>query len=323
MAFLSFLYLFVIATAGMAQSGSPQFSNSTRDTVGGLAVFETLRFQTEDPTQGTQTTQIGVLPSIITNHAVFFATASSRLSRNLGIALANLGDSNALVMISLRRDDGTLIATKTLPLLPLQQKSQFISEIFADVGELSLDFNGSVTIDSTQPVGMLVIRFRETEFTWLPVESLSNPMDVPQVAPGIGGRTAAMFADVAVGGGWTSEIVMNNTTSVPMTVRVDLFQQDGTPLVLAAKTPESATSRIGSSFPNLIIPGQGLLIQRYSNDAQLQVGYAIVTVVDDIPPMVTSTDPASNATLVAINDKIDATSPKRSIRQRSTLRRSP
>ena len=260
--FLSFLYLIVIATAGMAQSGTPQSSTNTPDSsVGGLAVFETLRFQTEDPAQGTRTTQVGVLPSTFTTNAVFLATASSRLSRNLGIAVANLGNSNALLTISLRRADGTLIATKTIPLLPRRQMAQFISEIFAEVGELSLDFNGSVTIDSTQPVGVVVIRFRGTEFTWLPVESLSNPMDVPQLAPGVGGRTATMFADVAVGAGWTSEIVMNNTTSVPMTVRVDLFQQDGTPLVTATKTPGITTSRIGSSFTNLIIPGQGLLIQ--------------------------------------------------------------
>src|SRR5438128_362690 len=84
-----------------------------------------------------------------------------------------------------------------------------------------------------------------------------------------------------------SEIVILYTSAVPLTVRVDLFKQDGTPLTT------SLSGQSGSSFQNLVIPAEGILVENNDDNGALQAGYAIVTPLDTIAPTVTSTVPAN------------------------------
>ena len=79
-------------------------------------------------------------------------------------------------------------------------------------------------------------------------------MPVPQVSPGIGGAAAVILPQFAAGGGWASEIVITNTGAAPITVRVDLFKQDGTALTT------KLNGQSGSTFTNLNIPANGVLV---------------------------------------------------------------
>jgi hypothetical protein len=63
-----------------------------------------------------------------------------------------------------------------------------------------------------------------------------------------------LLPQFAAGGGWASEINITNTGTLPLTVRVDLFKQDGTPLTTRLN------GQSGSSFVNLAVPAGGVVI---------------------------------------------------------------
>jgi hypothetical protein len=76
----------------------------------------------------------------------------------------------------------------------------------------------------------------------------------PSLSTGVGGTGAALLPEFVAGGGWASEIVIANTNTTSVTVRVDLFKQDGNPLSTALN------GQNGSSFTNLNIPAGGVLV---------------------------------------------------------------
>ena len=271
--------------------------SQTSPSTGGLVVFETFGLGA-----GTAATQAGVLPGNMTTQTVLFAAADARLSRNLGLAIVNPGSAPTNVTLTLRRGgDGTTSSVKTITIGAHQQASQFISELFSDVAEIPVDFDGSLAVTSTTPVATLGLRFRGPVFSTIPIVSPTASTPVPQVASGVGGATAVILPQFAAGGGWSSEIVISNTTAIPATVRVDLFKQDGTPLTT------SLNGQPGSSFTNLIIPPQGILIETNDDSGPLKVGYAIVTPLDTLAPTVTSTVPSNGDSGVPVNNQITAT----------------
>ncbi len=287
---LTLLCVCFSATAAFAQAfntGSPEQ----------MVVFETF-----GSGLATDATLAGILPGVMTTRTVLFATSSARLSRNLGIAVVNPNSTPAIVTMTLRRGgDGTTSSVKTITVGARQQVAKFISELFSDVAELPLDFDGNLAITSDTPVAIAGLRFRGTTFSTIPITSLSSPGPVPVVAPGVGGSAAVILPQFAAGGSWSSEIVINNTTPDPLTTRIDLFKQDGTPLTTRLN------SQSGNSFQNVVIPAEGLLILTNEDNGPLQVGYAIVTSLDTIAPMVTLTVPANGAAGVPVNQKVTAT----------------
>ena len=222
----------------------------------GLVVFET--FGERD---GSATTQAGVLPADMTTDALIFVRSNGRLSRNLGVAITNPGSTDAHITLTLRRADGTIAATKTTLVLADHQSSQFVTELFSTQPEVESDFNGTLRITSDVPVAIVGLRFRGHNFSTLPVTSLAPPTDVPVISAGVGGPGSVILPQFAAGGGWATEIVLVNSGATTLTVRVDLFKNDGTPLTA------SLNGQTASSFMSLIIPPGGVLIlaQRDNN----------------------------------------------------------
>jgi len=214
----------------------------------GLVVFETF-----GQSHGSDVIQAGVLPSEMVTHAVMFVSTSDRLSRNLGIAFTNPTSSPASVSLALRDEQGTILATSTLTLEGRHQTAQFVTQLFSVHHSLLKELTGTVEIRSDIPIAVVGLRFRGANFSTLPVTRLSNPAPVPIISPGIGGPDAVILPQFAAGGGWASEIVIANTSSVSITVRVDLFDQNGLPLVA------TLNGQSGSSFLNLTIPAGGVI----------------------------------------------------------------
>jgi hypothetical protein len=187
---------------------------------------------------------------------VLFASSGIRLSRNVGVAITNPGSGDAPVTMTLRRADGTVTSIKTVNVAAHHQVSRFISEFFADVPEVPRDFDGTLTLTSDTPVAIVALRFRGTHFSTIPITSLSPPIHFPEVTPGTGslGTNAALLPQFAADGMWSSETVVLNNGSVPLTVRIDLFKQDGTPLVT------TLNHQTGSSFQNLVIAPGGIIM---------------------------------------------------------------
>src|SRR5205809_432722 len=84
--------------------------------------------------------------------------------------------------------------------------------------------------------------------------AMVNPGPLPTIATGVGGTGAALLPEFVTGGGWATELVLMNTGTGIITVRVDLFNSSCNPL--------SATlnGHNASSFTDLNIPPGGVLI---------------------------------------------------------------
>jgi hypothetical protein len=214
----------------------------------GLVVFATF-----GELHGTIATQAGVLPSEMTKHAMLFVSTCGRLSRNLGVAIANPGASDANVTLTLRDDKGATVATKTFVVAKLTQAAKFVTELFDTHPTIAREFTGTLDITSDLPVAVIGLRFRGANFSTLPATNLSLPIPVPVISTGVGGPNAVILAQFATGGGWATEIVIANSGAADLTVRVDLFGQDGNPLV-ATLNGESK-----SSFTDILVPKGGVV----------------------------------------------------------------
>ncbi len=214
----------------------------------GLVVFETFGQK-----RGNDTTQAGVIPSELTTDAVVFVNASGRLSRNLGVAIANPGAIDATVRLTLRDQSGAVLATRDITVADKNQRARFVTELFSGQPDVPQDFEGTLLIHSSVPVAVIGLRFRGDNFSTIPTTNLSAPVPLPEVAPGVGGASAVILPHFATGGGWASEIVLANTGAAPLTVRVDVFRQSGSPLTV------SLNGQTQSSFQDLTIPAGGVI----------------------------------------------------------------
>jgi len=220
------------------------------DNIGGLVVFETF-----GRTSGKPTSQATVLPGRISTKASFFASSDITFANNVGFAIANPGGANASVTVTLRRFDGAAVSERVITVGAHQQVAQFISELFSDVAAVLQNFNGTIGVVSDYPVAIMGLRFSEGNFSTIPVTTLFPLIElpIPDLAPGVGGPGAVILPQFVADGGWSSEIVAINTTALPMIVRVDVFKQDGTPLI--TKLNEQSAS----SFLNLSIAPGGVI----------------------------------------------------------------
>ncbi len=214
----------------------------------GLVVFETF-----GQSHGSDVYQAGVLPSDMATHSVMFVNTSDRLSRNLGIAFTNPSSSPATVTLTLRDEKGTIMATNIFSLEGRHQTARFVTELFSVHKSLLHDLTGTVDIQSDNPIAVVGLRFRGQNFSTLPVVRLSIPAPVPVISTGVGGPDAVILPQFAVGGGWASEIVIVNTSGNAITVRVDLFDSSGQPLVA------NLNGQSSSSFQGLVVPAGGVI----------------------------------------------------------------
>jgi hypothetical protein len=232
---------------GSVQAGYAVITSSSTST--NLVAFATfgMRF-------GLGTNQAGVLPASLTTNALLFVDINGRLGKNLGVAIVNPNASSTNVTLTLRKSDGTQLGSTTITVAALQQTSKFVTELFSGQPSIPRDLTGTLAITSTSPVSVIGLRFRWWNFSTLPVTNLSTPSPVPQIAAGIGGPSSILLPQFVAGGGWGTEIVIVNTGTTSLTVRVDLFKPDGT----ALKATLNGTT--ASSFTDIVIPGGGVFV---------------------------------------------------------------
>jgi hypothetical protein len=208
---------------------------------------------------GTTATQAGVVAPPLITSAFMFVDVSDRLLKNLGVSIVNPNAASADVTITLRRTDGTVLATKIITIPTRRQFVAFVTEIFpkplpGDFGsgpQLPAEFRGTLAFTSTQPVSAIGLRFRGESFSTMPLipVTVSN-QPFPVIASGVGGAGAVLAPQFAAGGGWATELILTNAGPNTITVRVDIFRVDGTPLTTALNGIN------GSTFTNItILPG--------------------------------------------------------------------
>jgi hypothetical protein len=218
-------------------------------TTSGLVVFETFGMR-----WGWDLFQAGLLPSNLTTKAIFFVDSNGRLSKNVGVSLVNPNASAENVTLTLKNEDGTTLGTTTVNVPSHQQVAKFVTELFANHRSVPRDITGTLTVSSTNPIAVMGLRFRGITFSTLPITSLTPPAPVPVFSTGVGGPSAVLLSQFVTNGGWRTEIVIGNTGTTPLTVRVDLFKSDGTPLTT------TILGKTASSFTDLVVPPGGVLV---------------------------------------------------------------
>src|SRR2546429_1038167 len=220
----------------------------------GLVVFETFGWRRGGDAG---TPQAGVQPPDLTTNAVLFEESNGRLSKDLGVAMVNPNPSDTNVSVTLRGSDGKQLATKDVNIPSHQQTVTFLRQLFSDPASVPRDVTGTVAITSAGtsnlPVSVIGLRFRGVNFSTVPVTNLSgNSGPLPTIGSG-GGPGAVLLPQFVTGGGWATELVLANTGTSDMTIRVDLFNgKDGTPL------SARLNGQTASSFTNLLIPAGGV-----------------------------------------------------------------
>jgi hypothetical protein len=195
-------------------------------------------------------------------NAVLPVEVSHASSINVGIAIVNPNSAQVTVAMTLRRSDGTLFSQSSINIATRRQISELLTELFPTppqggfTGQVPVpaEFSGTLVLTSTAPISILGLRLRGQTHSTLTVTDLAplnNP--VPAISTGIGGSGSVIATQVVTGEGWATEIEVMNTTASSLTIRMDVFTPDGTPLSV---TLNGVTA---SSFPNLVVPANGLL----------------------------------------------------------------
>jgi hypothetical protein len=224
----------------------------------GIVVTETFGFRSAGEAR-----QAGnATPPLVTS-ALMFVDVSDRLAKNVGVAIVNPNNPSADVTLTVRKNDGTLLATKTINIATRRQITQFVTELFPKAASgvfsgdsiLPAEFTGTMLINSNAPISIIGLRFRGVNFSTMPVTPVTLFTGTfPTIASGVGGTGASILPEFVAGGGWATEIVIINNGSTSATVRLDLFKQDGTSLTTALNGVN------GTSFTNVNIPAGGVVV---------------------------------------------------------------
>jgi hypothetical protein len=225
--------------------------------IAGIVASENLRNET-----GAGVEQAIVAPSVLLTAASMLVQVGPIESNTTALAIANPSLGAGAVNLVLTNKAGAEVLNRTIMLRPREHFSRFINELFAmPPRELSTPF--LLTVTAEIPVAIVAFNFRAGAFLPIPLTSLSNPTPVPvqplvpETAPGsivargvptaavsppifvspgdprstatvsIGGGASLLFAEVAVGGGWSTELVIGNTSAGAQNLRIDFFGAEG------------------------------------------------------------------------------------------------
>src|SRR6266404_141561 len=140
--------------AGPIQAGYAVVTPSNPGTTG-IVVTQTFGFRSTGEVR-----QAGTAPTPLVTSAVMFVDVSDRLSKNLGVAIVNPNNANADVILTVRKDDGTPVATKTINIATRRQVLQYVTETFPKPAAggfsgdsiLPAEFIGTLVINSNVPI---------------------------------------------------------------------------------------------------------------------------------------------------------------------------
>ena len=125
------------------------------------------------------------------------------------------------------------------------------------LGEVRMpaEFTGTVQVDSTVPISVIGIRFRGLNFSATPLVPLAiSTSPLPILTSGVGGIGASLLPVFAVDGRWATEIMLINTNASSVTVRLDLYNDDSSPLTTGLN------GQLVSSITNVVIPARGTVV---------------------------------------------------------------
>ncbi len=225
---------------------------------GSLAPVGSALFTYTNPS-GILVSQAGVAGVVPFNSGRIFVDQAGTFT---GLALANPSSSSASISLSLRDPSGSELLQSSLSLPPHQHTAVYVHQLFPNLPD---NFTGSLSFSSNQPLAAITLResrnaYNEPLYTTLPVINLSSP---PSSLP-------LVFPQIAAGDGYSTQLVLLNTSSSPASGSISFTDSSGNPLTLRLNNSSA------SSFPYLISPN-GTFKATLDSPSSLTVGYATVS----------------------------------------------
>jgi len=215
----------------------------------GLLVMEAFGQNASDGNAQPQAAALGM-----TTSAMMMVNTSAERIGDLAICVTNPGSEIVSLTITLRRNDGSILGTKNTWVWPYMQRVRYLEELFAPVQLLPQDLPAMLQIQSNMPVSITGLKSENWSFVPVAVTQLTDSVEVPVREPGVGGPGAVVLPYFALGGGWDTGLFIVNSGSSPLSVRVDLYRQNGSAMV--AQWISRVNTSSGSS---LLIPAGGAI----------------------------------------------------------------
>jgi sugar lactone lactonase YvrE len=208
---------------------------------------------------GVLVSQAGVGASTLIQSGRIFIDEAGALT---GIALVNPSAQDASVSLTLRDAAGTKIDGNVIPLAAHQHTARFISELFPN---RPANLTGTLTFDSNQSLAAITLRQTsnaqgEPVYTTIPVLDLNAPA----------GSGAVVFPQIAVGSGFTTQVLLMNGGSQRLHGRVDFISSDGSALSVRSDSG-AITSLLYDIQP------QGIYRAEVDGLGPVTDGYAVLT----------------------------------------------
>jgi hypothetical protein len=263
----------ITATPGASPAVSTGYAAA--NVSNGMAPFATAVFSLKQ--NGVIVSEVGVPASPLVRKARLFidyrtgvVTGNGTIDITTGVAIANPNSSAASLTFLLRDPSGQTLAIGHGSLPPNEHRAKLLYQVV----DIAPDFNfpanfptailfGSLEIASDQPVSILGLRVTtnqrgETLLTSTSVADLSKPP----------GTSPFYFPQLADGGGFTTSVVLSNTTATMETGTISMMDDNGKALKMV---PVGGSS--GSSFSYSIPSGGVFVFQSDGSSSMVQTGW--------------------------------------------------
>ena len=225
-----------------------------------------------------------VAPSPLIISGSMLVNVQPDLNNTTALAISNPSLGSGGVNLILTDNTGSVVLNTTIQLGPRAHFTRFIHDLFSTPPS-GLSSPLLLTLSSEVPIAVLGLNFRGSDFSSVPLASLSSPIPVPvqpltpaplatttvaQVAFGfpqptfgvqtvptisIGGGSAVVFPQVTTGGDWATDISVANTSTETKVIRVDFFNADGSN---------------GASFADIVVQPRGVFFFSTESSATIQ-----------------------------------------------------
>lgn len=206
--------------------------------------------------------------------AVALPGSTGEVNINTGVAMVNRGNGPAAITFALRDSNGQTISTG----LGALAKNAHIAKYVNELGQVAPGFQvpagfatdagfGTLEVGSDQPLSVLALRLTinqrgETLMTSTPVADLAQPQ----------AETPLYFSQFVDGGGYTTTMILMNTSNATEIGVLRLYGNNGSPL-----TVNLVDGRAGSAFRYSMLPGSIQVFQTDASPASAAIGWAEVT----------------------------------------------
>jgi thermitase len=236
-------------TANPVNQGDPTSAGWARVESSGGSLQGVATFQLVN--SNTLTTIVGVLSAAATDSATIPIDddrTQGIFSRVTGYSVANPGSEDLYIQIVLKNADGSVSKTIDPQMLnPLRPGCHVARFLWEDLNEPNLRFKGSMVLaaQGAKPFSVVALVLNQGLYTAIPV--------IPGSQAGAS-RTTNLFAQMAIGGGYTTIYTLLNPGSGLSTGNLILTADDGSPLNATFSSPGNQDV-VASSFPVSVYPG--------------------------------------------------------------------